>query len=259
MGIEGKCEKCGGATVDYGCLNCITGERDALLLQIDALRKCNCPGPCNAQGCLLRDLQESRQKIEELKKKLDTEIGNQIQYFRDGLGKHGFYLHPGLTPEQNGAEWRRGLDAEKNESIRLVVSLQKVVEEFDVARAAWIHHCHAPAILAALFKMKHPTGECSHKLAGDSAFTAPGVGAAGYEYCIRCGFADKRIDEKECPGCHIKVQLAGGLWLAHMETCPKLEKTPQVAWAIAAKRRPCSDCKPVHADPPRECACACHT
>lgn len=71
--------------------------------------------------------------------------------------------------------------------------------------------------------------------------------------------SEKRNDEKECPGCHIKVPLGGGLWLTHMETCPKLEKTPQIALAIAAKRRPCWNCKPVHSDPPRECGCVCHT
>lgn len=72
-------------------------------------------------------------------------------------------------------------------------------------------------------------------------------------------YAQKRNDEKECPGCHIKVALGGGLWLSHMEMCTKLEKTPQIALAIAAKRRPCWNCKPVHSDPPRECGCVCHT
>lgn len=36
-------------------------------------------------------------------------------------------------------------------------------------------------------------------------------------------------------------------------------QTPQVAWASAAKRRPCWNCKPIHVDPPRECGCVCHT
>lgn len=30
MAIEGKCEKCGGGTVDYGCLNCTTAENEQL-------------------------------------------------------------------------------------------------------------------------------------------------------------------------------------------------------------------------------------
>mgnify|MGYP003577916550 CR=1 FL=1 len=30
MGIEGTCSVCGGTTLDYGCLNCITAERDKL-------------------------------------------------------------------------------------------------------------------------------------------------------------------------------------------------------------------------------------
>lgn len=30
MPIEGTCEKCGSTTYDYGCLNCITSERDRM-------------------------------------------------------------------------------------------------------------------------------------------------------------------------------------------------------------------------------------
>jgi len=36
-------------------------------------------------------------------------------------------------------------------------------------------------------------------------------------------------------------------------------ETPQIAWAKAAKRRPCWNCKPIHVEPPRECGCVCHT
>lgn len=38
MSIEGKCEKCGGGTVDYGCLNCTTAENEKLMRDVQDLR-----------------------------------------------------------------------------------------------------------------------------------------------------------------------------------------------------------------------------
>ena len=39
MGVQGTCEKCGGNTYDYGCLNCVYKERQELQLQLDELQK----------------------------------------------------------------------------------------------------------------------------------------------------------------------------------------------------------------------------
>jgi hypothetical protein len=94
--------------------------------------------------------------------------------------------------------------------------------ELGVARAAWIHHCHAPEILKALWKVMEGDRPCTHKaseygpgVAGPGeTWTAPGVGAAGYSYCTCCGARNpmdsilttplKRNDqtaEVRCPGC----------------------------------------------------------
>lgn len=69
-------------------------------------------------------------------------------------------------------------------------AMMRAIKEFEVARSGWIHHCNAPAILAALWDCSHPEALCNHTL-GDNmeAFTAPGIGAAGYQYCIKCGKA----------------------------------------------------------------------
>lgn len=37
MGVEGTCSVCGGTTLDYGCLNCITAERDKLKEEVARL------------------------------------------------------------------------------------------------------------------------------------------------------------------------------------------------------------------------------
>lgn len=83
-------------------------------------------------------------------------------------------------------------------------SMMRAIRELEIARAAWIHHCNAPAILAALWDCAHPERSCSHTmrdyepvLTGKAScddldcpmFTSPGVGAAGYEYCTICGAA----------------------------------------------------------------------
>jgi hypothetical protein len=39
MGIEGTCSVCGGTTIDYGCLNCITAERDRLKEEVTRLER----------------------------------------------------------------------------------------------------------------------------------------------------------------------------------------------------------------------------
>lgn len=39
MAIEGTCSVCGGTTIDYGCLNCITAERDRLKEEITHLER----------------------------------------------------------------------------------------------------------------------------------------------------------------------------------------------------------------------------
>lgn len=33
-----------------------------------------------------------------------------LKYWSDGFLKYGFYLHPGLTPEENAAEWAKRFD-----------------------------------------------------------------------------------------------------------------------------------------------------
>lgn len=66
--------------------------------------------------------------------------------------------------------------------------LRDFVEAAKVARAAWIHHVCGPDILKALWKVERGSAVCSHTIAqAGEAYTAPGVGAAGYSYCIRCG------------------------------------------------------------------------
>ena len=39
MAIEGTCSVCGGTTIDYGCLNCITAERDRLKEEVSDLER----------------------------------------------------------------------------------------------------------------------------------------------------------------------------------------------------------------------------
>lgn len=84
------------------------------------------------------------------------------------------------------------------------LTLRRAIDELEVARAAWIHHCNAPAILAALWDVYCPGKTCSHTIEDYIAvhsrrgvmsawnpdykmFTAPGVGATGYSYCTVCG------------------------------------------------------------------------
>ena len=59
-----------------------------------------CPG-------LLMEVRRLNLQNDELRRKLTTDISDQFAYFRDGFSKHGFILHPGLTPEQNAAEWKK--------------------------------------------------------------------------------------------------------------------------------------------------------
>lgn len=76
-------------------------------------------------------------------------------------------------------------------------------------------------------------------------------------------FKEKR--DAWCEKCDLYV--CSLCWAAHNMNLCRPEKrvdetpaqTPQVAWAIAAKKRPCWNCKPIHVDPPRECGCVCHT
>lgn len=35
MGIEGKCEKCGGVTLDYNCVSCLFKENEALKAKLE--------------------------------------------------------------------------------------------------------------------------------------------------------------------------------------------------------------------------------
>lgn len=61
MSIEGTCEKCGLTTYDYGCLNCITAERDDLMIrcrgfQLMARRMVDIV----ASGVLTTDLEQGR-------------------------------------------------------------------------------------------------------------------------------------------------------------------------------------------------------
>lgn len=39
MSVEGTCSACGGTTIDYGCLNCITEERDRLKEEVSHLER----------------------------------------------------------------------------------------------------------------------------------------------------------------------------------------------------------------------------
>jgi hypothetical protein len=39
MAIEGTCSVCGGTTLDYGCLNCVTAERDRLKEEVAELER----------------------------------------------------------------------------------------------------------------------------------------------------------------------------------------------------------------------------
>ena len=95
--------------------------------------------------------------------------------------------------------------------------LKDALIELGVARAAWIHHCHAPEILKALWKVMEGSRVCSHKaseygpgiVGPGETWTAPGVGAAGFSYCTCCGtknpaeYMEKRKDESptERPCC----------------------------------------------------------
>lgn len=40
MGIHGTCEKCGGDTHDYLCINCLCLEKQALEKEVRTLRNC---------------------------------------------------------------------------------------------------------------------------------------------------------------------------------------------------------------------------
>jgi hypothetical protein len=49
-------------------------ERDALLLQVDLMTKCNCPSPCNAHGCILRELERVRLQVSKMHKVVDATL-----------------------------------------------------------------------------------------------------------------------------------------------------------------------------------------
>lgn len=130
------------------------------------------------------------------------------------MKKHGDYTHPDagvscllcqeeleekvrqleLQIGEASKAARENFDAWK-ESNRLNGLLKDALIEIGVARAAWIHHCHAPEILKALWKVMNGDRPCTHKaseygpgVAGPGeTWTAPGVGAAGYSYCTCCG------------------------------------------------------------------------
>lgn len=48
-----------------------------------------------------------------------------LSHFREGFGKHGFHLHPGLTPEENAKEWAD----ERDRQLRLNRDLQQLFSE----------------------------------------------------------------------------------------------------------------------------------
>src|SRR5574342_84016 len=60
--------------------------------------------------------------------------------------------------------------------------LRAAVGELNVARAAWIHHVNAPAILQKMWAIG------GDETCGHERMTGPGVGAFGKPYCIECGF-----------------------------------------------------------------------
>lgn len=53
-------------------------QRDDLKVRLDLATRCNCPGPCNAQACLLRELERARLQNDDLGKQLSVQLG-QIQ------------------------------------------------------------------------------------------------------------------------------------------------------------------------------------
>ena len=104
--------------------------------------------------------------------------------------------HPAVCAE----ELRKELDA----ALLQVRELQTVIEQFQVARSGWIHHCHAPEILKTLWAVEHPDRECSHKVCEmgpgvsgpGETWVSPGVGAVGYSYCFCCGVRRDVVEKR---------------------------------------------------------------
>lgn len=78
-------------------------------------------------------------------------------------------------------------DANEREELQLDWGnkAQAALIQFEMARAAWIHHFLAPQILKALHVLHHGNTPCPPPC----RFTEEGIGGAGFRYCIDCGEA----------------------------------------------------------------------
>lgn len=70
---------------------------------------------------------ECRKKAVDEWDQLRLKHESLISYYVEGLAKHGFILHPGLTPEQNAAEWAAKVQ-ETNRLINEVIAAAKKFE-----------------------------------------------------------------------------------------------------------------------------------
>jgi hypothetical protein len=61
------------------CPDC--AELAVLQEKLDSATKCNCPSPCNAQGCLLKEVQKLRAEVEQVKVALSAANSN-VAVFR---------------------------------------------------------------------------------------------------------------------------------------------------------------------------------
>lgn len=233
------CKGCGTPLVDGVCschllVGDLKAEIERLCTELEKLEAVNNALALRAAGAELQ-AEQLRAEVERLRKSFDEGI----------------------------KEWADiGEAARKAKMVALLQNgdMKTALIELGMARAAWIHHCHAPEILKALWKVMEGDRACTHRVSEygpgvsgpGETWTSPGVGAAGYSYCTCCGTrnpADSILNTPLKPKAEPLGDPPPG-WNYHALGCRSRKLTPDgTSWVY--KPYDC-DCQPGDAAKPKQ-------
>ncbi len=146
---------------------------------------------CAGDKCFLCEIDRLGRELEKAQNPLVVKEGDTMEDFARVIEERGkLRAEVEKLINENAtvvARWEmlgdeiHSLDEKLEASQCQVRAYEQLIAQFHIARSGWIHHSNGPHILKKLWEISHTAAECIH------TYTAEGVGAAGYSYCIYCG------------------------------------------------------------------------
>lgn len=239
----GECGRCVGAHAQLVI--------DELNQKLESVTRCNCPSPCNAQGCLLKEIERLRAQVEK-----EHEVAGELQ---EGLSKQ--YLESATELDALDAKLKVA-----NLQVREIREECAKIADNNKAKSedAWGAGCtYAAVVIARQIRESgeaQAAGKCGHKLETSSEREALWDAKVSDLVCsIKACLVDGHVSEHGAKVLQAAVDRtpAESLMWRRGEVTEKRLDEKKLCGVWVREMGPCICEIPCKAHP-RNCACPCH-